>query len=300
MNWLFKTVLADRIPATFRVVISLYKTEEAAQQLANRQLEGVVGISSSGTIGLQWLGVARDAMLAMPGPATIELNNISAVRYQDPDYLMQNNMAALYRIFNQTGPERVLSNIFQYATAVAKQSNDKEFGQFAYFSEWCAFWQKLAYHAEKNPININSVEELANWTAENAPLVAEGYNSDAATMSPERWEHLLRGALRKVSDVYSDEGEWIVEDGILNIPPGSVLYIMTYDVPAEIMQQWNSSDPADKERLRYSGWYGTIERMEELQNIVKSYGLDRMYRIRWVSEQGFKDRRNDYFNRRDQ
>lgn len=304
MNWLLKTLLATRIPGTFRVVISLYETEKAAQQLANRRLEGVAGISSSGTIGLQWLGVARDAMLAMPGPETLQLNNISEVRYDDPEYLMRDNMSALYRIFNQQGAERVISNIFQYATVVAKQSRNEDFGQFAYFSEWCAFWQKLSYYAEKNLPQVNSVRDLAEWTTEHAPVAAQQvrkgeWSIESTTLTTEQWEYLLNGALKKVSEIYSDEGEWLVEDNVLNIPPGSVLYIMTYDVPEEIMAQWNSSDPADRERLRFTGWFATLERMEELKNTVSKYGLDRIYPIRWVGEQGFKDRRNDYFKRRD-
>lgn len=304
MNWLFKTLLANRVPTTFRVVISLYETEEAAQQLANRRLEGVVGISASGTIGLQWLGVARDAMLAMPGPETLQLNSISEIRYDDPEYLMQNNMSALYRIFNQKGVERVLSNIFQYAVAAAKQSRNKDFAQFVYFSEWCAFWQKLSWYAEKNPPQVNSVQELAEWAAEHAPIAAErvekgDWARDSATLTPDQWQYLLHGALKNVSRVYSDEGEWIVEGNVLNIPPGSVLYIMTYDVPEDILAEWNSSDPAGRQRLQFMGWTGTLERLDQLQDVVKKYGLDRIYPIRWVSEQGFKERRNDYFQRRD-
>lgn len=90
-------------PKKFYVVIPFsdeYGKKEMAD-LSNGVLDGVLGISEKHQIIMQWYGIVRDAILVMDADKLTKVNKLSRVQYDNPEYLVSNGMAALYRIFDK-------------------------------------------------------------------------------------------------------------------------------------------------------------------------------------------------------
>ena len=90
-------------PKKFYVVIPFsdeYGKKEMAD-LSNGVLDGVLGISEKHEIIMQWYGIGRDAILVMDADKLTKINKLSRVQYDNPEYLVSNGMAALYRIFDK-------------------------------------------------------------------------------------------------------------------------------------------------------------------------------------------------------
>jgi len=296
MNWL----IAQNIPQVFRVAIDF--NEDVAQQLSQQILPGVSGISDSGTIAIQWFNVARDGMLMMPGAEVISQNDLIRVDYGNSDQMMRNNMAMMVRIFNQRKASDVLQRLFNYCFIAAKRANTKELANFIYFMEYTAFWQHLSWEAEKQNIQVNSVDELANWAHQVAPEVAADKQGDwgreMMTLPVDVWKELIRGSISEIGRIYQDEGEWIIEDQNLRIPTGSTLYIMLPSISEEHWQMWNN--PEQQGMLRFLGVEDQINKIEQRKQWISQYGLDRIYRIRYVDDQSLSEAKSDYFKRRDE
>ena len=61
-------------------------TPERMQELENMELPGVKGISASKEIVLDFLGVARDALIVMPAQKVLEMNKITRFMYDGDQY----------------------------------------------------------------------------------------------------------------------------------------------------------------------------------------------------------------------
>lgn len=296
MNWLFK--LCQDIPQSFRVSIDFNK--DIAQQLSNGVLEGISGISDSHLNAIQWFNVARESMLMMPGFKTITMNNLSQIDYGDVDQMMKNNMALMMRIFNQRNPSDVINRLFNYVAAIAKKTNDKRFANIAYFMEYTAFWQHLAWAAEG--INVNSIVDLVAWVMKVAPAVAQDkqgeWGRDMVILPIADWEYLINEAVLAIGKIYSDEGEWIVKDKVLKIPTGSTLYIMLPSISDE--QKVNWEDPQQRKMMEFMGVGKIFEKIDDRKKIVSQYGLDRLYRIRFVDDKRLSEQKSQYFQKMDQ
>jgi hypothetical protein len=104
------------VPKKFFVVMPFGSDEYSAKptkNIASGVLDGVLGISDKAEIIMMWYGLARDAILAMDGPELVRLNNLSRIQYDNPEYLVSNGMAALYRIFDK---ERTKNGSYSLAT----------------------------------------------------------------------------------------------------------------------------------------------------------------------------------------
>lgn len=297
LNWLEK--VAQNVPKAFRVSIDF--DENIAQQLANQQLEGISGISDSQINAMQWFNVAREGMLMMSGPETIAMNNLSQIAYGDTDQMMQNNMALMLRIFNQRKPADVIQRLFNYVAAIAKKANDKRFANIAYFMEYTAFWQHLSYSREAEDIQVNSVGDLVAWAMQVAPTVAQEKQGDwgqkMMTLPASDWEYLINEAVLAVGNVYSDEGEWTVEDKVLKVPSGSTLYIMLPEISDEQRADWE--DPQQRRMMEFMGTGASFAKIEDRKRIVSQYGLDRLYRIRFVGDKSLDEQKRQYYQKMD-
>ena len=296
MNWLQK--VAHNVPKSFRVAIDF--DENIAQQLANQQLDGVSGISASQLNAMQWFNVAREGMLMMSGLETMSMNNLNQIGYDNVDQMMQNNMALMLRIFNQRKPADVVHRLFNYVAAVAKKANDKRFANIAYFMEYTAFWQHLAWAAED--IQVNSVGDLVAWAMKVAPAVAQDKQGDwgqeMVTLPASDWEYLINEAILAIGKVYSDEGEWLVEDKVLRVPTGSTLYIMLPEISDEQRVEWK--DPQQRKIMEFMGYGDSFAKIEDRKRMVSQYGLDRLYRIRFVGDKSLDEQKRQYFQKMDQ
>jgi hypothetical protein len=129
------------IPKDFWVVFDLY---EMVDELKTGRVNGLKGISSSSEIEFQFLGVARDAMLQMDSEKLIKQNKITRIMYDNPHYLVSNNMWGLRRLYNarqNVWIDQVFGNLFERIQKEMK-SVDK---QLAYDMDYYGF-RNVDYH----------------------------------------------------------------------------------------------------------------------------------------------------------
>lgn len=104
------------VPKKFYVAMPF--NSNTAAGLANGELIGIAGISDRADIIMQWYGMSRDAVLAMDGEKLSKLNNLSVVQYRNPEYLLSNGMAALFRLLDKNrsrlGAEQVAGRLVDH------------------------------------------------------------------------------------------------------------------------------------------------------------------------------------------
>jgi hypothetical protein len=301
---------ASDIPKLFRVVLTL---EDSVDELKKRKLDGVTGISDSREIVMGFLGVARDTVLTMPAKETEKLNKLSRIMYDNPHYLLQDNMAALARVWDKSpsSMDGVIYNIFEYV--VGYWSGVAKFKELVYPAKYFAWWQDLANVYYKRPKKINNVDDLTKWAMEQTQKMADGdrgHNAKViAELSYDEMKQSILGGLAKVKQIYGSEGEWIVKDKSLKVPKGSTLLVLkapmsTFDYPmihfmGDVrkgkLKQFDKDMP-DKEIYKAYGKY-SMDNSPQVK-FVKENGLDKLYKVIYVTSKEFHRVRDKYFKRK--
>ena len=239
-----KSFTQSDIPRVFRVVLDVNRYKEEDQndilrQLSKRELKGVSGISSSGEIIYNFLGVARDSILIMPAQATLELNKLSRFMYGNPHYFLSNNAIALARIWqHQKFDSNVLHKLFEYIFSAFVKNKVMS----KYDVEYAAPYQSMAHYYKDHPKKIDGMKDLYavfmktlhGYADERMKSTELGggnswsnrYRDVLKDMSYKEFEKHVYTAFEMISRVYGDEGEWSVKDKILKIPEGSILYVL--------------------------------------------------------------------------
>lgn len=259
------------IPRDFRLMFFMPndKVPTLGAQLARRELEGVTGITDSGhVLMLRMLGANRNAMLVMPGEQTAKLNKLSRIMYENPEYWMSKDMAALIRVYGGiTNREHAINRIFQ---AASKTPGSKDFMRVV---------SSLDLFPSAFPATpVNTVKDLAKqWFDVAKPLLLKklAANSQKPALDPAAWdewardrytplldlknyEKAIRDALRVIAETFAWEGEWLLKDKTLRIPEGARLFIT------------KPKSPYDQARFK------------EQQAMIAEHGLDKVYKIVWV------------------
>jgi len=287
------------IPKYFRVAFDFLPISDnpptTVKQLSQMKLVGVKGISSAGTIAMNWFGVARDGMLAMPGAKLITLNKLSRIMYDNPKYLMQDNMAALKRLFAGQDTAGVIHRVMEYAAAMAKKKLGR--ADIHHAMQYSAVWQSLASVARKQSTKFNTAEKLARWVMASIPEAVTSYHrDDLLKVDYKIWLRMIIEGLGEVGRVYSDEEEWVIKGETLKIPPRSTLYIMYPKATKEHIEMW--ADPKQRDFMRYTGGAHIMERRERVDELIKKFGLTRKFITRKVDPQKFDRQRAKYLTNR--
>ena len=258
------------IPRDFRVMFFMpnEKVPTLGAQLARRQLEGVTGITDSGQVlMLRMLGANRNAMLVMPGEQTAKLNKLSRIMYENPEYWMSKDMAALIRVYGgSTDREAAINRIFQAAEKTPSKNFMRAVSSLDLFPS--------AFPATP----VNTVKDLAKqWFEVAKPLLLNklARNDMKPTLDPAAWDEWARDryapmvdlgtyekaitdALHVIAKTFVWEGEWLLKDKTLRIPPGARLFIT------------KPKSPYDQARFKAQ------------QALITEHGLDKVYKIVWV------------------
>ena len=223
------------IPTTFWVVLDLGINnlgsnpsffDRAITGLEAGALDGVRGISDNGQIVRQF--GYRGAILRMPGASVVEANHLSRVMYGNPAYLTSKNLLALFRIWDRE-PDTKLgrSGVMQnFADAVRKAlvqdsinaTAGHDLNYYSAESEAGRAWGS-------NPVELSSPEALSRW------LFVEFSRSwglsftKPINFTQEDIKEAVSKALYRIGQVYQDEGEWVLKDSTLRIPPDSTLVV---------------------------------------------------------------------------
>lgn len=292
----------EHIPKNFFVVFDVV---EAFQHLLKGSIS-VKGISSSGEIQYQFLDVARDTVLIMDSEKLLKLNKISRVMYDNPHYLVSNDMEALYRIFsksrNKQGKSGLLFNLLEYLKKYfpADLKYDANYyGLVNYGWDWAEKLPKIK--------NINTLSKFlfTKITTEFPRKEKRNYN-----ITLRNFDKMLYDALLDIGKIYSDENEWIIKDNALKIPENSVLKILYPKLTPKQMRvvelvKKNITDPnelrkngVDQEEIiwsRISGQY-EIKNIIQYDDIIQK--LKDKYKIVKVYKEDFKKEQKDYFDRK--
>ena len=282
---------------------------ENSQQLVAGELHGVKGISASKQILIEFLGIARNAVLIMPAKKFLEVNNVSRVMYENPHYLVSKNLAAIFRLSNKSQDQdydwaTVSELLMDYMKLAQKQMKlSEDFGTIMYYVDYGTLsptWFGKIF-METKP-HINTVKELSAWfkntSIEVATQRSKSLTENAKSVEVGEWQQLLFAALTRLGKVYKSESEWLVKDDSLTIPQGSTLLVeldtMPKDISDEAKEIYNNPDSAGIIMGR------TRDEIKQLGFIdyVKSLNLDQRYNFKFISKKKFDAYRSKLWSKK--
>lgn len=278
-------------PSVFWLVTRLdIHREEFAEQLAEGELQGVTGISGNKMIVPHFFGIARNAILVMPGPEVVRLNKLSRVMYDNPNYLLSKNMTGLYRIWDKNptetwGQRGVMENLMDHMKQVTKPWNVREPFGYLMNNYYGGYW-RVAEDYQKSGRKINNVHDLAkflHWSAMN-------FNDEvAAKLSPSDFVGPIEATFDRIAKVYKSEGEWIVKDKTLKIPSGTRLLVGVPKHPSKFTDEQMKLIRSNEKiyELDWDDAYAMKE-MRQMLELIEKYNLERRYKIKWVDMRSFE------------
>jgi len=230
-----KSFSTSDIPREFYVVGRL--DDNALKDLRQRTLVGVSGISGDPRIVRMFLGSqGRGFVAVMPGRATVGVNKLSRVMYDNPYYLAQNDLAVAKRLSGYSRDPQ------------ASQSIASRLGEVMWGHEGMPYESNmvLTYLRLWSNKPIKDLHDLAErWRkvyAEHKPT-----SPDYIEMSQRPHTWWLRWAEHKMKTRYqafTREGEWVVKDARLRLPDTAHLLVADF-----------GSGPAQVEKLlSYGVW----------------------------------------------
>jgi hypothetical protein len=215
-----KSFSSKDIPRKFFVAFDFY---EGFEDLKKEKFENMSGISGSGNIKFNFLGVARDAMLVMDSEKVIKLNKLTRVMYDNPHYFLANDMIALQRIFNSRDNRRVLENILDYLTKEIKK--DPKYKQLSHDAAYYSLFN-MGWDWSKKLPKINNIKKLSIFLTRKINTDFSDKTGVKYNLEEKDVHGLLWNALLQIGKVYHDESEWILKNKTLEIPSKSKLFIL--------------------------------------------------------------------------
>lgn len=246
-------------------------------ELKKGVLKGVSGISGSINIVLDFMGVGRNLIIVMKGPSLININNVSRIMYNNPHYLVSNDLDALFRVFQdvKSGPDKylyqhVFHNLFDYCRNFMESSSNKNYNGLLYswkmsgvpafdFNEfWIKEQPKINNLYDFTKAMINLSKQIDDYSGK------ESFEE----LSFQEVYDLFEGALNIVGEIYGDESEWVLKDKELNIPKKTKLI---YGTGIDIYNRWLTDELTNFEKHRLED---RLNSYQELERLKKYYELE--------------------------
>ena len=327
-------VLSD-IPKEFRVVFYLGSTERggdatAWKSLAAGKLFGIRGISDQGAIEAQFLGVARDAVLVMPGKALAQENKLTRMLYGNIHYLLSNDMAAMKRIVQASShPGRARAHaarvLMEYLLKVIKESNDARYRDLIHEWEYAGVGSGISNDFD----DIGKVDSVRDFMGATLKIVDKRaadkkrgvsdrshyfriVGEQMHTWDYAHWLKLLSKVSEMTARIYGEEGEWVSKGDSIKIPTGSTLRLLTKRIPDSTWELYKKLYPSGGEFDFFDpAKGGTREESNLLRKYEHSLGhrayvLERMralgvlkrYRVEWIYDDDFEYERKKFWDTR--
>jgi hypothetical protein len=260
------------------------------EQIGNLELKNIQGISGTNKNLLQWFGIAREAALIMDSNEVIRLNKLTKIMYDNPHYLVSNNMSAIFRLFDKkdrgNGIDNLIHNLSDSILGTMKKSSNK-------------IWKSLAeyrleslYRSMDSKKKINNLTDFINFV-ENSLKQNLKSEYDINPLSDNDYKEIAISTLKQIGKIYKEEQEWRLKDNVLKVPQGSTLLILIPEIPKDIYEKWknNSLEQVNKFIFRYE-----LEKFEEILRSIKEYDLNNKYNIKLVSNNKFSAGKKKYYN----
>jgi hypothetical protein len=291
-----KSYTSKDIPKNFKVVIDL--TLNTIKELNQMELKGIKGISSSGEIIFDFLGVGRNAFLVMNSKKVIELNKLSRFMYDNPHYFYSNNMTALKRMYQKsiTDNRGTWHNISDYLF--------KEFNRMGIVNSYDvsanAPGQKISYTNVVKNSKVNSIKDAVKVFRKAMKEILQEKNAhyysffeDILKMSNKELEKVFINSFKKdIGSVYQDEGEWVVKNTSLKIPNKSYLYVLMHFTESDI-KNFKENKWDGFELMRYED---KIKEEILLRNSLEK--IENKYIIKYISNKKWDEIRTKHFTKK--
>ena len=258
----------------------------------------LTGISDHYGIARRWFDI-RELLLIMKGSEVVKLNNVEPVEYFNSDSFCKDNFKFWRRLVNSE-PQFLRNRDFTFSSAIEKILGDlpythirqKKVGgissRITYDNNRVIKYIQIRnydiaeyfshlYHS--NQLHINTLDDFTKMMLETLKKLIKRH-SISTDWPWERWEipeeyimnkltfeelkKILNRAFEYISNVYEEEGEWIVNGKSFKIPKESTLYF---------------KEEGGRKIKYYSS--GGMEK-ERIDNAIKEYGLDHIYNIKTV------------------
>lgn len=267
-------------PKVFFLVCSIDPKYEPEyfKQILKREVN-VKGISGTKIIIRTHFTVARNAFIVLDAEKTLALNNLERIEYDNVKYLLQNNMFALYRIFNKDSNSKIgvhgtIQNICTYLQGFIPDR------QLKYDFEYYGYGSKIAYDIYNSNIEINNLEQLTKVITESLNRIERNGPYTVDLKNP------LKKAILRIGEIYQDEEEYLVKD-VLKIPENSLLVIGLDKKVQELYTKYKNKELSDIDLFFNQT---TIDSTQIIYDAINQ--LKKEYRINIVDSDKFKKRRN--------
>lgn len=195
--------------------------KNAVGDWAKGKLDGLRGLTvDPDFINSRFLDLRKDTLAVFPFDETDSKNDIKAIRYNDPEFLVKNDMEALERIWNSRNNmvEDLVGNM--EGLADFNLDNHEYFRTFELLAENHGF-------VESELINsfVDDVNDLIDKLFGIAEQLA-GFDKNIKI--PPKNENVLfivEQAVLEVADQFESEQEWLVENEVFNVPESTVLIV---------------------------------------------------------------------------
>ncbi len=281
------------------------RINDQMDDLNQMRLRGVRGISDTREIVAEYFVGRRNAVLVMDPDETARLNNLTRVEYDNPDYLAKDNFRVLYRLFNKENSygldhDQMMINILQNFFRIAGQElGDKHLGGYPYeagISDFTSAWEQ-----RYSDFNIQNVEQAADaiWRLfiygnENQTRMFKTDHMQALADLKPHMIDITRKTLLHMGSYYAEEGEWIVDNDALVIPPKSMLLISVYSEQFFNMEKYEEIAQKDKDgtlpiedSMKWSSQKYKYESMKTLAWEIDAMDLESKYIIRYLDNSKF-------------
>lgn len=275
------------------------RAEKILSDLETGTLHGIKGISDSKEILTNWWMMCRNAALMLDARSVIEMNDIEKIQYHDPDHLMNNNMALIYRLFDKKtdkwGRDQLMLNVMQYTLSALKKINPAVANDMEYYGAarvMCDKWRD-------DPANVNTVEQLADVmldTLKNDRNTQYG----AKDTSINDIEAAVRAAVLHIGRVYEDEQEWVVHSESFKVPARTVMLVGVDMGIAQQYQDWLSASEEERDKIGsfFSIRKWAFERYHRLMQVIEKHHLRQRYTLRFIDSEKFENMRSVVTGRR--
>lgn len=281
--------------------------ERTLSGLLAGRLEGVRGIGGTSIqdMIMDW-GTLRDLLIRMPGDDVASLNDISLIRYDDPAYLMANNMEVLGRLFNSPGdPQQILTKMGSHVIQALKKSGA---GQQAYEFQYSVPLQTFGHWVRKIDFQINSVDDMVQGFfkyLDDSSKSDDYHIRDRALRldydqpdfpDPSEWRKWFHQGVKNMGALYSAEVEWGVKADALVIPESSNFWAISPD--PQYMKAYREWKRTGKLPVFGMGWEEIVAEVDAWYNDVLQLRA-KYTNVQVVSQQRAKKEREKLFTRRE-
>lgn len=253
-------------------------------------LHGVKGISSSKEIISEFMiPGSRNTVVMMPGIELLKLNKFTRVNYDNPHYMLSNNMSALRRVQGAYTSEKneMMQRISYEILSYLRRNHSKgylstDFDMEIYNLKNCLsnLPTELPGDVDTTISGVKSIHKfIVDWLKThcmrhvNTDLNGTTTFEPKIKMTPELSKNLydvIYKSIQNMTKKYQIEGEWINKGNILVVPPGSRMLIATVN------------------RNEY----------DFLSDLIKATKMYSRYQIRWTKGSTFNDAVSNMQDRR--